>query len=166
MVPQPDQARTEFTVHFNRRRLWLLLAISAPLAALALWAPAWTELETFFAGFVRGLVLGAPIIAVLLLVRRRFLIYDLRYRVIIGPPVSGKRSPRIGFDRLEYSVYDATVYRVDDDGKRRKIIRRSPFANRQEWEVLVDLLIADQEARRAAELPGHVHPPSEPGSSQ
>jgi hypothetical protein len=166
MVPLPDPARTVFTVHFNRRRLWLILAVSVPLAALALCVPAWTELESFFGGFARGLVIGAPIVSVLLLIRKRFLVYDLRSRVIVGPPVRGKNSPRIGFDRLEYSVYDATIYWVDDDGRRRKAMRRSPFADQQEWAVVVDLVIADQEARRGAQPPGHVHAPSEPGSDR
>ncbi|HEX2143873.1 MAG TPA: hypothetical protein VHG10_05105 [Glycomyces sp.] len=135
-----------FTVHFNRRRLWLLLAASTPLAVASLfWPDASSFGDAFLGGFMWGLARGLPILSIVLLVRKKYLVYDIRHRTIVVPQ-RRRQYPRFGFNRLEYSVYDARIYQVGNDGKRRKIAGRSPFLDRQDWEALVDILVAQQMA--------------------
>jgi hypothetical protein len=78
------------------------------------------------------------------LYQKKFLVYDVQNRRLFGPHGRMARHPRHGYCRLEYSVYKARIYEVAPDGKRRKVTGASVFANREDWQALVDVLIAQQ----------------------
>lgn len=89
---------------------------------------------------------GAPAIFALgLLLKGPHLRYYSESRRVIGPKRWGQRTeyPRSGFDRIEYSVYDARIYEIRSNGKRRRLPVMRWFADRRDWAALVDLLIAD-----------------------
>lgn len=78
-----------------------------------------------------------------LLFRRWYFTFDARSRVVTASGRWKARGtyPSRRFDRIEYSVYDARIYEVRADGKRRRLPVRRWFADRRDWEALVDALL-------------------------
>ena len=74
---------------------------------------------------------------------KNYLSFDPRTGVIRGPGVWQWSTdyPRRGFDRIEYSVYDARIHEVALSGKRRRIPVSWRFADRRDWEAFVDQLL-------------------------
>lgn len=50
--------------------------------------------------------------------------------------------PSRGFDRVEYSVYDARIHQVRADGTRRLITIPRWLLNRHDWQVFVNAMLA------------------------
>jgi hypothetical protein len=159
MSPEPPTldavpALTVLRVRMNRRRHLLTIAISLPMTCLL--SPLFVSQNEIdgLAGFILGLVYGVPAGlaggSIALLLRSTYLTYDASTRTLRGPSHwrINTNYPRAGYDRVEYSPYDARLYEVRADGKRRRLFFRRWVANQQDWRVLVDLLLAERPARR------------------
>ncbi|MCD0444758.1 hypothetical protein LO763_14145 [Glycomyces sp. A-F 0318] len=87
------------------------------------------------------------------LLRRWYFTYDLRSRTVTASGRWRSRGvyPWRGFDRIEYSVYDAGVYEVAASGKRRRLPVVRWFADRKDWANLADILLEHQAERQDAD---------------
>jgi hypothetical protein len=149
------------TVRYNRRRLWWSLAVTAPLTVAVYFLPvASSHAERFLGVLVLGLTVGPTVLSIMSLFRKAFLVYDVQRGTLLGPHGRKRWYPGDGYLRLEYSVYDARIYEVAPDGRRRKVIGSSVFADRQDWEALVDVLIAQQDTQPSTDRFERDHVPS------
>lgn len=153
----------------RRRHLWTAV-VCLPLACVLPW---------FFPNdldptnqFLSGLLLGVPSGlaggSIALLMRKAYLTYDVQTRTLRGPSRWRNLTsyPRRGYDRLEFSPYDARIYEVRTDGKRRRLMFRRWVADQGDWRALVDLLLTQQNARATSAPAGrfkHDHKPSTTG---
>jgi hypothetical protein len=149
MAPaEAEPVRTVLRVRTNRRRHGWTAIIGLPTAFVlpSLVPPGLDPTAQFLTGLLIGVPGGLAAGSIALLLRRVYLTYDARERTIRGPGYwrNNTTYPRAGYDRLEYSPYDARIYEVRADGKRRRLILRRWVANPQDWKALVDLLLTPQ----------------------
>ncbi|GAA2142165.1 hypothetical protein [Glycomyces algeriensis] len=90
-----------------------------------------------------------------LLFRRWYFTFDARNRAVTASGRWKARGtyPSRRFDRIEYSVYDARIYEVRADGKRRRLPVRRWLADQQDWRALVDLLLAAKQPAPTSRSP-------------
>lgn len=138
------------TVRPNRRRcLWVAAVGIPPSLVVGAWLPAIQPphhllVLTFAALFGFG-SWGA-----VLLFRKRYLAFDHSTGRLWGSRYYGRAQyPRAGFDRLEYCIYDARIYEVSADGKRRRVPDTCWWANREDWRALADALLDTAPEKRA-----------------
>ncbi|WP_157974864.1 hypothetical protein [Glycomyces dulcitolivorans] len=78
---------------------------------------------------------------------RRFLTFDPgKGRVILRPGTKRLTVfPSSGFERIEYSIYDARVYEVRANGERRQLPIPRGYMNRTDWQKFADAMIAHRQ---------------------
>ncbi|WP_192907096.1 hypothetical protein [Glycomyces paridis] len=152
-TPPPDP-RTVITVRHNRRLGWWLASIGWPLWVLSSWGVFALDVEDSLLQFEMFLPIYAAILGTQLLFMGPALHYDTRTGHLWGSgwTRSGLGKWRAG-DRIEYSVHFGALEILRPDGRRRRIVRGSALLNRQDWTAFVDVFLAHQNARAAAEHP-------------
>ncbi|WP_205324180.1 hypothetical protein [Glycomyces sp. YM15] len=143
----PPNLHKPIAVRSNRRRCLWVTAVGLPLCFLFILVDPespddvlaeWLLLVASLTAFIPG-VPGT----VLLLSSHRYLVFDpVSRRLTAGPGNWRQRSihPRRGFDRIEYSVYDARIYQIRTDGSRRRIAIPRWYLDKQDWRAFVDAL--------------------------
>jgi hypothetical protein len=145
--PADPKPRKRVAVRSNRRRcswvaavglpLWILFILidpESPNDDLAEWLLMAASLAAFYPGVQAAAVLFSS---------HRYLVFDPATRKLTtGPGNWRQRSvfPRRGFDRIEYSIYNAQIYQVRAIGRRRRILIPRWLLNRQDWRDFVDAL--------------------------
>ncbi|MDA1362461.1 hypothetical protein O1R50_22755 [Glycomyces luteolus] len=139
-------------VRVNRYRMVGAAVVAFGVAlALGMLIPAFDP--TYLSGFLRGAVVGGTAgygcVAIARIVRGHVLLFDKETRQIqsIGRARDWLTYPRPGFDRIEYSDVDARIYEVRKDGTHRRLPIRRWTAKRQDGDVLVDILRANDPSR-------------------
>jgi hypothetical protein len=156
MTTGSDSIRTVLKVRYDRRRLLLLFTVTTPLVVATSFLPTPSSFsEEFLQALVRGLVTGPAVWSLMSLVQKTALAYDIHRGTLLVPRSRRRVHPGDGYLRLEYSAYDARIYEVARDGRRHKVAGAPAFANRRDWEALVDVLTAQQDTRRAADRIEH-----------
>ncbi|SDL37742.1 hypothetical protein SAMN05216298_3690 [Glycomyces sambucus] len=148
-MPPADEAAPHhgaLTIRTDRLRCALIAAVGIPLGiALILLDPvAERDPVEMLLSLAGGMSLGWGSGALGLLFREP-LRFDVRSRRLHVPRSSNWRFtdvyPSPGFDRIEYSPYNARIYQVRADGRRRRLPVFRQYTNRRDWAALADLLL-------------------------
>lgn len=144
-APEPVRRRTRVVVRVNRRRCLSIVIVGIPLSvALILLDPASGDRAVDDLWRAAGILIGAFAFQFLdRLFRHWYFTFDAESRKLTarGRWGSERTYPRHGFDRIEYSTYDAGIYEVAANGKRRRLPVRRWFADRRDWKTFADTVL-------------------------
>jgi hypothetical protein len=138
------EARPMLVVRPNRQRCFWVAALCVPqfLVHVLLLSELPPTHDSKLLQLVSAGAFGFGYWGAMHLFRKRYLAFDHSTGTLWGSHHYGRaRYPRPGFDRLEYCVYDARIYEVATDGKRRRVPDTSWWVNREDWRALADTLL-------------------------
>jgi hypothetical protein len=165
-------------LRYNRRRAIGAVVVGAVVYVAGICAGLWTvdpaELgrsATLVSYLVFLVGLNVLINGGLALRRRVCFRYDTVSGTVTGRDWWGRQRvyPGRASESLEYSIHDAALYRVREDGRRRRLIRKSFWLDRRDWIAFVDAFVARQRSMAGTDDVGPelaaVRDPARPGRS-
>jgi len=149
----PPPARERMTVRYLRKPVAWLLVAGVPLTVfgMLLWSRAYADWLNFdwwlsYAVLLAGV--NAVVRPITALSSKVCFAYDPGWRAVTVRHFwtsSTSWFPHSPSERLEYSVYTGTIYKVAASGRRRRYVRKSFWLHGGDWAMIADHLLATAE---------------------